>query len=230
MKIVFLGDSLTWGGYGGSFIAEIKKLLPDHEIINAGVDGNTVVNLLERLGDDVLTHEPDGVFVMVGGNDSISYSQPETRPYYKQAQNIPDGVVTPDLFARTYRNLLQRLQIEHIQTWVGLPPGEYNPETAEALQEFNALAAEIARSMNIPTLDLMAHFVPNPGEIPKRKPANIGSINTIGKRSSSGWDEYENEKESGGFTFTFDGLHLTPEAAKQVAEVMANFLGLDGNS
>ena len=78
MKIVFLGDSLTWGGYGGDFVAEVDRRLPQHTIVNAGVGGNTVINLLNRL-DSVLDQEPDGVFVMVGGNDAISYSQPQTR-------------------------------------------------------------------------------------------------------------------------------------------------------
>lgn len=166
MRIVFLGDSLTWGGYGGNYVDEVQKRLPDDEIINAGVGGNTVVNLLERLESDVLAHEPDGVFVMVGGNDSVSYVQPKTRVYYKQVQNIPDGIVDPDLFAQTYRELLYQLQLAHVQTWMGLPPKEYNPATVEAMEQYNAIAEEVARSFNVPTLDLMAHFKPD--HIPER--------------------------------------------------------------
>lgn len=222
MKIVLLGDSLTWGGYGGSYADELAGLLPDHEIINAGIGGNTVVNLLARLDDDVLIHEPDGVFVMIGGNDATSYSQPETRPYYKQVQNITDGVVTPDLFEQTYRQLLERLQLEHIQTWMGLPPKEYNPESVEAIREFNARAAKVARSLNIPTLDLFAHFTPK--DIPERPPLNLQFINTIGKRQSNGWDDFDGERERGGFTYTFDGLHFTDEAAAEAARLVAAFL------
>jgi lysophospholipase L1-like esterase len=124
MKIVFFGDSLTWGGYGGSYFNELKTLLPDHELINAGDGGNTVLNLLRRLDDDVLSHQPDGVFVMVGGNDAISYSQPGTRQYYRQVQKIEDGVVMPEQFAQAYRELLTRLQLAHTLVWVGLPPSE----------------------------------------------------------------------------------------------------------
>ena len=36
MRIVLLGDSLTWGGYGGSFAATVSALLPEHQIIPAG--------------------------------------------------------------------------------------------------------------------------------------------------------------------------------------------------
>lgn len=222
MRIVFLGDSLTWGGYGGNYVDEVQKRLPDDEIMNAGVGGNTVVNLLERLESDVLAHEPDGVFVMVGGNDSVSYVQPKTRVYYKQVQNIPDGIVDPDLFAQTYRELLYQLQLAHVQTWMGLPPKEYNPATVEAMEQYNAIAEEVARSFNVPTLDLMAHFKPD--HIPERPEIDMGFINRIGKRSASGWNEYEADRERGGYTFTFDGMHLLPEAAERMGELVASFI------
>lgn len=223
MKIVFLGDSLTWGGYGGSFVSEVARRLPHKEIVNAGVGGNTVVNLLRRL-DDVIAQEPDGVFVMVGGNDAISYSQPDTRPYYKKAQALPDGHVTPALFEQTYRELLTQLQLERIQAWVGLPPSEYNSEVVAATRQYNAIANDVARGLNIPVLDLMAHFTP--GSIRNHPPLSIKFIDTIGQRERSGWDDFEGEKERQGFTYTFDGLHLTPDAARRMGQIIADFLDM----
>lgn len=222
MRILFFGDSLTWGGYGGSYVQHIKKLLPDDDIINAGVGGNTVINLLDRLESDVLSYDPDGVFVMVGGNDSISYAQPKTRPYYEQVQNIPHGIVDPDLFAQTYRELLSQLQLNHVQTWIGLPPKEYNPATVQAMEQYNAIAADAARSFNVPTLDLMTHFKPQ--HIPERPEIDLGFINLIGKRVSSNWNDFENERRRGEFTFTFDGLHFTEDAARRAAELIAQFI------
>jgi lysophospholipase L1-like esterase len=223
MKIVFLGDSLTWGGYGGNYVDEIARLLPNHEIINAGQAGNTVVNLLNRV-DDVINMQPDAVFVMVGGNDSNSYTQPATRPYYEQVQKIPNGIVTPDLFAQSYRELLSKLQLAHIETWVGLPPKEYNPAVVDAMLEYNAIAADIARSMNIPTLDLMAPFKPD--VIADRPPIDMKFINLIGKRASTGWNDYETEQKRGGYHYTFDGLHFTPESANRAAKLIVDFLHL----
>lgn len=223
MKIAFLGDSLTWGGYGGNFVAEVASRLSQHEIINAGVGGNTVVNLLRRL-DDVIAQNPDGVFVMVGGNDAISYSQPDSRPYYKKAQALPDGMVTPALFEQTYRELLIQLQLEHIQTWVGLPPSEYNPEVVQTTKEYNDLARAVARALNVPVLDLMAQFTP--ANIKDRPALSIKFIDTIGQRERSGWDDFAGEKERQGYTYTFDGLHLTPDAAKRMGGIIAEFLNV----
>jgi lysophospholipase L1-like esterase len=217
-----LGDSLTWVGYGGSYFQELVRLMPEHEFINAGVGGNTVINLLRRVDADVIAHAPDAVLVMVGGNDAVSYSQPKTRSYYRQAQNIPDGVVTPEQFEQAYRELLTKLQLAHVVTWVGLEPCEYNPDVVAAFRDYNERAKTIARSFNLPVLDLMEHFPP--GDVPEREPLGIEYILTIGAREKRGWNDYESARAAGGFTFTFDGLHLTNEAAKQVAELVAAFI------
>lgn len=222
MKIVCFGDSLTWIGYGGSYFEELVKLLPEHELINAGEGGNTVINLLRRVDDDVLAHAPDAVFLMVGGNDAVSYSQPKTRSYYRQAMDIPDGVVTPEQFEQAYRDLLTKLQLAHVVVWIGLEPNEYNPDTVAALSDYNARIQKIARSFNVSVLDLMEAFPPN--NVPDRPPLGIEFILTIGAREKRGWTDYESVRKAGGFTFTFDGLHLMPETAKQVAELIAAFI------
>lgn len=224
MKLIFLGDSLTQGTYGGSFVDEIVKLLPQHEIINVGENGNTVINLLNRL-DGVLPLEPDGIFVMCGGNDAISYSQPATRLYYKRTGGAPNGSMTPDLFAQNYRDLLTRIQLAHVLAWVGLPPAEYNSQVVQATREFNAIARDIAESLNIPALDLMAEFTPL--QIPDRPPLDIPDITLIGQRQKSGWNDYEKERQRQGFNFTFDGMHLTPKSAEKMAASIAAFLKLE---
>ncbi len=222
MKLVCFGDSLTWLGYGGSYYEELVKLLPQHQWINAGDGGNTVINLLRRVDDDVLSHQPDGVFLMVGGNDAISFSQPKTRSYYRQAQGIPDGVVTPPQFEQAYRDLLTKLQLAHVVVWIGLEPCEYNLEVVAAFREYNARIQTIARAFTLPTLDLMGAFPP--GDLPDRPPLEIGYILTIGAREKRGWHDYESARKAGGFRYTFDGMHLMPETARQMAALIAAFI------
>jgi lysophospholipase L1-like esterase len=222
MKIVFLGDSLTAGTYGGSYFNALRDLLPQHTLINAGIGGNTVLNLLERADRDVIDHAPDAVFVMVGGNDSISYAQAGTRSYYRNAQRVPDGVVTPEQFAQAYRELITTLQLAHIEVWIGLPPSEYSPVVAAAMREYNLLAKSIARGFNAPVLDLDAQFTP--ASIPERPPLGIDFILTIGAREKRGWNAYDQAQRDGGFVYTFDGLHLTPASAQSLAQRIAAFI------
>lgn len=222
MKIVLLGDSLTWGGYGGNYVEVLRALLPQHTFINAGVGGNTVVNLLRRLERDVLAEAPDVVFVMVGGNDAVSYSQPKTRSYYRQAQAIEGEFVAPDIFEAAYRDLVVQLQAAHILTWIGLEPNEYNPTTVAALRTFGDRARAVARSLNVPVIDLMDALPP--GDVPDRPDLDIGYILTIGQREKRGWHDYEGAREKGGFTWSFDGMHPTPAGARLIGEAIAAFI------
>lgn len=72
-KIVFLGDSITQAseGYVRAVQSIIGALMPEMklEYINAGVGGNKVTDMLERVGSDVIAHDPDWVTVSVGIND-----------------------------------------------------------------------------------------------------------------------------------------------------------------
>ena len=86
-KVVFLGDSITEAGvydnevgvpsgdtliypkYSG-FITLLKNDIEDDiELIGKGVSGNKVSNLLERYKEDVLSLNPDIVFIYIGIND-----------------------------------------------------------------------------------------------------------------------------------------------------------------
>ncbi len=76
----------------------------------------------------------------------------------------------------------------------------------------------------VATLDLMQVF--NPKTIPERPSLSQATINLIGQRVASGWHDYEAERERGGYTYSFDGLHLTPVTAIQVADKVIEFLAL----
>ena len=222
MRLVFLGDSLTWGGYGGNFVAHVAQQMPDHTIINAGVGGDTVVNLLRRLDDVLETHEPDALFVMVGGNDATSYAMPATRGYYRKAKALENGMVTPDEFERTYRDLLIELQANLVQSFVGIAPTEYSRELVEARADYNQRARAVASALNIPYLDLDTLYTP--AQPIERQPVNIAFIQQIGDRSQSDWADYERERSQWGYTYTFDGMHLLPNTAEDFAKHIVSFL------
>ena len=223
MKIAFLGNSLVEGSYGGSFVARIADQLPQHTIINAGQNGSTIFNLLARL-DSVFEGEPDAIMVFCGGNDAISYSQPDTRRYYERVMKVPGGAVTPEQFRTAFRDLLTRIQAAQVLAYVGLSPLEHNPTVVKAMQQYNDIITEICDSLNVPVLDLMSAL--NPPTIPDRPALNQATINLIGQRVSSGWHDYETERQRGGYTYSFDGLHLTPQAAEKVAAMVKTFLDL----
>jgi lysophospholipase L1-like esterase len=222
VKLICFGDSLTAGSYGGKYLTTLRALRPNDDIVNGGRGGDTVLNLLARLESDVLDQRPDGVFIMIGGNDAISYSQPKTRSYYRNGKGIPDGVVTPDIFASTYRDILVQLHLAGILVWAGCAPVEHNPTVVAAFRQYHALAAEAAASYNVPVLDMLDQFLPD--HVPDRPDLDIHTILTIGAREKRGWTDYESARAEGGYTFTFDGLHFMPDAAAQVGRLIADFV------
>lgn len=69
-RVVFFGDSITQeGGYIALLRERISGAGLDAELINKGVSGNRVPDLLARVERDVLALEPDLVVVYIGIND-----------------------------------------------------------------------------------------------------------------------------------------------------------------
>ena len=85
MKIVFFGDSITdcdrdksdaaslGNGYVKVLADKLRPIYPDMdiELINKGVSGNEVCDLLARVQTDVIGLKPDAVVIMIGINNVI---------------------------------------------------------------------------------------------------------------------------------------------------------------
>ena len=90
---------------------------------------------------------------MVGGNDAISYSQPKTRSYYRQEQEIPEGVVTPEQFETAYRELLTKLQLAHVTGLDRLGAVRIQPDDGRSLPRLQrARQNDRARRSTCPSL------------------------------------------------------------------------------
>ena len=78
VSLLVFGDSLS-AGYGISqadtWVAEIERRwerdYPQFSIINASISGDTTRGGLNRLEDVVNRHQPDVVFIELGGNDGL---------------------------------------------------------------------------------------------------------------------------------------------------------------
>jgi lysophospholipase L1-like esterase len=81
-KIVFIGDSITDAGrrdvavpYGNGYVSMVRQMLiarhPSYDLnlLNRGINGNTVRDLAGRWDRDVIAERPDWVTIMVGIND-----------------------------------------------------------------------------------------------------------------------------------------------------------------
>lgn len=221
MHIIFFGDSLTQGTVGASYVDRLAALLPGHRFTNEGINGDTSLNLYRRLETDVIARRPDGVFIMIGVNDALSYSEPASRPYYRFVKRVPGGQIAPLAFRENLRAVLARLLAAGIPPWVALPPIESRPAAVAALRQMNAAAAAVCAELRIPTLDLLAALTPP--DLPDRPSASLRNywrslLYLLGLRSVERW------QQQGGYTYTFDGVHLTADGAARLAALVASFL------
>ncbi|MDO9541475.1 MAG: SGNH/GDSL hydrolase family protein, partial [Kiritimatiellia bacterium] len=112
-KVLFIGNSITDCGRRGAerplgigYVKIFSDFLiacePEKrvKIINKGIGGHNVVNLLDRWTDDVLRHKPDWLSIKVGIND------------VHQHLRDPATGVSPEKFEETYRKILKRTRVE----------------------------------------------------------------------------------------------------------------------
>lgn len=226
MRIVFFGDSLTAGTYGAGFVDKVAAALPGHTLINAGVNGDTALNLRQRLETDVIAHQPDGVFILVGINDATTHSEPGARPYYRLGKHIPGGVLSPEAYAENLRAIFARLSAAGIRRiWFALPPVEYRPALVNALREYNGVAQAVCQALHIPALDLFSPLVPE--VVPGRPPMGISHFRKVAETKLTG-NPYDRLRDAGGYSYTFDGIHLTEGGAGRFAEMIVAFLQEQG--
>jgi lysophospholipase L1-like esterase len=106
---VFAGDSITdcgrrdsaaplGNGYARLATELITTRYPERKInyVNSGISGNTVQNLRDRWGDDVLYYKPDWASIKIGIND-----------LHRTLHNTPEST-PPDVYEATYRGILER--------------------------------------------------------------------------------------------------------------------------
>ncbi len=78
VSLVVLGDSLS-AGYGmsqkeswvGILQQRWQQTYPSITLVNASISGDTTQGALNRLNGVIKTHQPDAVFVELGGNDGL---------------------------------------------------------------------------------------------------------------------------------------------------------------
>ena len=86
MKVLCLGDSLTEGTVGVGFIPFLEELLPGHQYVNLGVNGDTIAGLRRRA--ERLQQRGDAAIVWIGTNDVMMYPEWDNGPDVEQGYRL----------------------------------------------------------------------------------------------------------------------------------------------
>ncbi len=104
MKIACYGDSLTRGFPGVSYVQQMRRMAPEHTILNYGRGGDTALSLLYRIERHGLARPVDAAVLWVGVNDVLVRLSP-LGSLAKQIMGQPPAQ-DQDVFRRYYAALL----------------------------------------------------------------------------------------------------------------------------
>lgn len=225
--IVCYGDSITEGAIGASYVDKLGELLAgEARVVNAGINGDTVLNLLRRVERDVVPHNPDLVIVLVGLNDiGSTYGPWLHRGYYRLVKWI--GVrVSPRRFAAGYRKLIttlrERTQAQIVVctlTTLGEDPAD---QVHEALDAYSAVIWALALQEGLPLIDLRAVFRAAVAANPRPSvPYFILTVPRDRVEMRLRGIGYADLTARRGYRLLCDGAHLAEAGAELVAETIA---------
>lgn len=170
--VLFIGDSITdcdrripmhsplgWG-YVRLFSDLLRIREPEKrvEIINKGIDSNTIAHLLSRWCDDVVEFRPDVLFVLIGINDVTRYLD-HSRSLHR----------SPEEFQKIYRCLVEetRQRIPHCKI-ILMPPffisrgddisGSYRNQLISTLAAYVQAIDKVASEYGLQCINLSEPF------------------------------------------------------------------------
>ena len=167
MKLLFLGDSITDStranredphstGRGYVFLLESELTAQGemYEILNCGISGNRIVDLLARIKKDCINHAPDVITVLIGVND-IAHEL-----YHKNG-------VDSALFEEVYRIVLREMKaaLPNVKFIVMVPfllhgslSDPYFEEFAQGVVEYGKIARRLAGEFGAEIVELQQEF------------------------------------------------------------------------
>src|SRR4030095_8198281 len=148
-RIIAFGDSITYGYPFGNRYSWVELLSEKlgMKILNAGVSGDTLRDLQNRLLIDVVDQKPDYVLLMGGAND------------------VYQGSDLGDMEER-FKKILKTLKENKITVVLGLPHPIAEKEVEERLAKFRRFVKKTAKDSNLPTINFYDPFF----EAKKKRP------------------------------------------------------------
>ncbi len=158
-RIIFFGDSITeLGVKPNGFVTLIRDSLQKKygqdapEVIGAGISGNKVTDLENRLDRDVLSKKPTLVVIYIGINDVWHYALPGLKGTPK------------DLFEADLKDIIGKIQNAGARVVLCTPSviGEKydgtNPQDS-MLEEYSAISRRVAKETGSQLCDLRKAFI-----------------------------------------------------------------------
>ena len=221
MKIALYGDSLTEGRAGVAYIPYLQQRLPEHEFLNYGYGGDTVISLYNRIVRDDLARPVDASFLFVGVNDILVHVAPQFG-WIKTLTQQP-WAKTVEMFAGYYQRTLDLLTPKATFVFAVSPLFIGEDMTNEWNQQLTTVDNTIVQVAggynNVEYLDLRSELIAalDTGRVSSYvlNSATQVVVDTLFLRTN---DQIDRQSASRKLQLTLDGVHLNSHGAKLVAE------------
>ena len=227
MKIAFFGDSITQGFPGASYVSALADKLPEHNLLNYGKGGDTVISLFRRLRKISLGSPFDFSVLWVGVND-VYVKTSWTFPILKTLRGQP-WVKDHKEFNAYYKRLLEFIAGKSVRL-ITISPlfiGEdLNNIWNQELNALGKIVKELTGAFKHSTfIDLQATFLPlleNKRISPYVPKSVIRLLLSLFFRKSV--REIEEQAAKRKLHYTIDGVHLNAAGAEIVSEKIAKII------
>ena len=230
--IACIGDSLTHGNVGQSWVDYLREEFPNDIFLNEGINANTTWQVLQRL-DPILACKPNIVILMIGTNDALGSFDTGSGLRYKRNNNLPE-VPSFEKYKEQLFELIAKINGQSKIAICTLPPvGENkNSKVNQHVKKFNDYIKFISNQRQISLLpvsdslwsDINTRTYPlrldyNPNAIPIMRRIFGGIFHHYLFKKS--WDDIAETK---GQWILFDQIHLNERGAKIVYQLAKNFI------
>ena len=209
-KVIFLGDSITQAGeseegegtYKG-FITSLKENIGQEiELINKGIGGNKVPDLLLRYKNDVLELKPNIVFIYIGINDV----------WHKYDWGSGTDI---DIYENGLRKIISEIKTTGAKIILCTPT-----VIGENIGEFKL----VNNFKYIETTDIMNNDLDAFSDVVRNLSSEFNTELLDLRKKFKDYISKNNMENLSKGILTYDGVHLNNEGNKLIADEMIKFL------
>ena len=150
--IACIGDSLTHGNIGQSWVDYLRKEFPNYIFLNEGINANTTWQVLQRL-EPIFECKPDLIILMIGTNDALGSFDIDSGLRYKKNNNLPE-VPSFEKYKEQLVELIDKIGLSSKVALCTLPPIGENKDSLvnQHVKKFNDYIKLVADDKNLSLL------------------------------------------------------------------------------
>lgn len=230
--VACFGDSNTHGNVSYDWVADLAKMYPHFQFVNAGRNSDLTFTLLHRI-DDLIACKPAFINLLIGTNDINATLAASSMKRYRENGRLREGELPSIVsFGRNYEEIVLRLTSETTAkiAVMSLPLMGEDPESEinETVAAYNGIINEVAVRHNLTYLPLFeeqkAYLQQNPSQTKYTFSRYFYLLNlSVVKHYWFGktWDEIS---KSHGTRLSPDFLHQNSVSGKMITGLVSRFI------